>query len=67
MLGLTISTDGCKFPPEGSSSHHYEIARAEYRKKRNERDGVTEVYDHTKLYSMLFCSQCGATKEIEVG
>lgn len=70
MFGKDESDKPCKFAPnagEGGKAHNYQIARADFYKKFPETPSGPIGYDKSKMFSVLFCSQCGASKEIQVG
>jgi hypothetical protein len=65
-----LKSEGCKFAPnafEGGKAHNFQILRENYNKRldvRDQKDGV--VNDRSASYSMLFCTQCGESREIKV-
>ena len=67
MFGKDDSDKPCKFAPGGSKAHNYQIVRADYYKKYPETASGPQGYDKTKMFTTLYCSQCGASKEIQVG
>lgn len=70
MFGKDDSEKPCRFAPnasEGGKAHNYQIARADYYKKHPESASGPQGFDKSKMFTALYCTQCGASKEIQVG